>query len=54
MNAMLCFGVSHSHLSIILFIGMLRGALANLGVLAMVNADFNVLPACTFNIRIKT
>lgn len=34
--------------------GMLRGALANLGVLALVNADFNTLPACTFNIRVKT
>jgi trafficking protein particle complex subunit 6 len=34
--------------------GMLRGALANLGVLSMVNADFNTLPACTFNVRIKT
>lgn len=34
--------------------GMIRGALANLGVLAMVNADFNTLPACTFNIRVKT
>lgn len=51
---MLCYGGSHRYLSMILFIGMLRGALANLGVLAMVNADFNVLPACTFNIRIKT
>eukprot|EP01038_Epipyxis_sp_PR26KG_P004715 gene4715-6619_t len=34
--------------------GMLRGALANLGVLTIVNADFNNLPACTFNIRMKT
>lgn len=34
--------------------GMMRGALANLGVLAIVNADFNTLPGCTFNIRIKT
>jgi hypothetical protein len=34
--------------------GMLRGALANLGLFAMVSADFNTLPACTFNIRIKT
>ena len=34
--------------------GMIRGALANLGVLALVNADFNNLPACTFNIRVKT
>lgn len=34
--------------------GMMRGALANLGVLTIVNADFNTLPGCTFNIRIKT
>jgi trafficking protein particle complex subunit 6 len=34
--------------------GMIRGALANLGALAIINADFNTLPACTFNIRIKT
>jgi len=34
--------------------GMIRGALANLGVLTLVNADFNNLPACTFNIRVKT
>jgi hypothetical protein len=34
--------------------GMLRGAFANLGVLTIVNADFTTLPACTFNIRIKT
>ena len=33
--------------------GILRGALANFGVLAIVNADFNNLPACTFNIRVK-
>jgi hypothetical protein len=33
--------------------GMLRGALANLGVLAIINADFNTLPACIFNVRIK-
>ena len=33
--------------------GLLRGALANLGMTAIVNADFNNLPACTFNIRIK-
>lgn len=34
--------------------GMIRGAMANLGVLAIVNADFNNLPACTFNIRVKS
>eukprot|EP01039_Chlorochromonas_danica_P006179 gene6179-6814_t len=34
--------------------GMIRGALANLGMLAIVNADFNNLPACTFSIRVKT
>jgi len=34
--------------------GILRGALANLGVFTIINADFNTLPACTFNIRIKT
>ena len=33
--------------------GILRGALANLGLSAIVNADFNVLPGVTFNIRIK-
>lgn len=34
--------------------GIIRGALANLGVLAIVNADFNNLPGCTFNIRVKS
>jgi hypothetical protein len=33
--------------------GILRGALANLGIVAVVNADFNILPAVTFNIRAK-
>lgn len=33
--------------------GILRGALANLGYTSIVHADFNVLPSCTFNIRIK-
>ena len=33
--------------------GILRGALANLGLSVIVNADFNVLPGVTFNIRIK-
>ena len=31
--------------------GILRGALANLGITAVVNADFNTLPAVTFNVR---
>jgi hypothetical protein len=34
--------------------GILRGALANLGILSIVVAEFNALPACTFNIKIKT
>lgn len=34
--------------------GILRGALANLGCNAIVNAEFNQLPGCTFNIRVKT
>ena len=34
--------------------GILRGALANLGIAAIVNADFNTLPAVTFNVRIST
>ena len=34
--------------------GILRGALANLGILSIVNADFTNLPACVFNIRVKT
>jgi len=34
--------------------GILRGALANLGIVAAVNADFNSLPAVQFNIRAKT
>jgi hypothetical protein len=33
--------------------GIISGALANLGLPAIVNADFNNLPSCTFNIRIK-
>jgi len=33
--------------------GILKGALANLGIAAIVNADFNVLPGVTFNIRIS-
>lgn len=33
--------------------GIVRGALANLGYSSIVNADFNTLPSCTFNIRIK-
>ena len=34
--------------------GIIRGALANLGYSSIVNADFNTLPSCTFNIRIKS
>ena len=34
--------------------GILRGALANLGILSIVTADFTSLPACVFNIRVKT
>jgi hypothetical protein len=33
--------------------GIIRGVLANLGYTSIVHADFNVLPACAFNIRIK-
>lgn len=33
--------------------GIIRGALANLGLVAIVNADFNTLPSCSFNIRVK-
>ena len=33
--------------------GILRGALANLGMSSIVNADFNSLPGCTFNIRMR-
>jgi len=33
--------------------GIIRGALANLGLSATVHADFTALPGCTFNIRIK-
>lgn len=33
--------------------GILRGALANLGIASIVNADFNTLPGVTFNIRAK-
>lgn len=34
--------------------GILRGALANLGISAVVTAELNNLPSCTFNIRIKS
>ena len=34
--------------------GIIRGALANLGLVCIVNADFNTLPSCSFNIRVKT
>ncbi|OQR92012.1 trafficking protein particle complex subunit 6B [Thraustotheca clavata] len=33
--------------------GVLRGALANLGLLAIVNADLNAVPGCVFNIKIR-
>lgn len=33
--------------------GVIRGALANLGLCSIVVADFNTLPGCTFNVRIK-
>jgi trafficking protein particle complex subunit 6 len=33
--------------------GILRGALANLGLSSIVVAEFVALPACTFNIKIK-
>ena len=33
--------------------GIVRGALANLGVTSIVNADVNDLPACSFSIRVK-
>ncbi|KAJ1445992.1 NO signaling/Golgi transport ligand-binding domain-containing protein [Pelagophyceae sp. CCMP2097] len=32
--------------------GVLRGALANIGIRATVNAEFSALPGCAFNIRI--
>ena len=31
---------------------ILRGAMANLGLSVIVNADFVTLPGCTFNIRV--
>jgi trafficking protein particle complex subunit 6 len=34
--------------------GILRGALANLGLSSIVAAEFNALPSCTFTIRIKS
>jgi trafficking protein particle complex subunit 6 len=34
--------------------GILRGALANLGLSSIVAAEFNTLPSCTFTIRIKS
>lgn len=33
--------------------GIIRGALANLGLPSTVTAEFNTLPACTFNVRVK-
>ena len=34
--------------------GIIRGALGNLGLNVVVNAEFNILPGCTFNIRVKS
>ena len=34
--------------------GIVRGALASLGLAAIVTADSSALPACTFSVRIKT
>jgi len=34
-------------------VGMLRGALAQLGIDAIVSADHASFPSCTFNIRIR-
>ncbi|GLE05866.1 hypothetical protein PINS_up015047 [Pythium insidiosum] len=34
--------------------GLIRGALANLGITAIVNADLTTLPGCLFNIKIKS
>lgn len=34
--------------------GILRGALANMGLASIVVAEFTTLPACTFNIKIKS
>ena len=34
--------------------GILRGALANLGLTTIVDADFNNFPVCKFNIRVKS
>ncbi|TYZ68694.1 hypothetical protein PybrP1_006627 [[Pythium] brassicae (nom. inval.)] len=33
--------------------GLIRGALANLGITAIVNADITTLPGCLFNIKLK-
>jgi trafficking protein particle complex subunit 6 len=33
--------------------GIVRGALANLGITSIVNADVNDFPACSFSIRVK-
>ncbi|GAB9464678.1 hypothetical protein Gpo141_00002106 [Globisporangium polare] len=33
--------------------GLIRGALANLGITAIVNADLTTLPGCLFNIKLK-
>lgn len=34
--------------------GIIRGALANLGLQGIVNAEFNSFPGCTFHIRLKS
>ncbi|KAH8080057.1 hypothetical protein JL720_9188 [Aureococcus anophagefferens] len=33
--------------------GVLRGALANLGIVATVTAEYGTLPSCSFSIRIQ-
>ena len=34
--------------------GIIRGALANIGLSAIVTADILTLPGCSFNVRIKS
>jgi hypothetical protein len=34
--------------------GILRGAFNNLGLMTTVTAEYNSLPSCTFNVRVKT
>ena len=38
---------------LILPCGIIRGALANLGVTAVITADISTVPSCIFNIKIK-